>query len=94
VAKYSAFNGSRIKHGIFADVDPRAVQSIDVQEAVNKLNFSELVVLIKELEGYRGTEIANLFRDVTGRGSKQRVNKIKQNIKKKFLSCAKVGQHE
>tara|TARA_Y100000310_G_scaffold274171_2_gene289976 strand:- start:2028 stop:2300 length:273 start_codon:yes stop_codon:yes gene_type:complete len=83
---------SRIDKSVFSDIDTLDVQSIDVERACGDLNFMELVVLIKDMEGYSGVEIADLFRDVTGRGSKQRVNAIRRNIRKKFLARSGRGE--
>jgi hypothetical protein len=60
-------------------------EQLDFEEAFDKMNFYDLVVLKKTLEGYSGTEIARLFKNVTGKGSKQYVNTVKKRIQKKFM---------
>jgi len=72
-------------------LDPEA---IDMEEAIDKLCFTDLVVLKKTLEGYSGTEIARLFKSITGKGSKQYVYTVKKRIQKKFMECAKCEDSE
>lgn len=89
--EHSAFDGARIMYGVYKDVPPSVIAKIDVQEAIQNLGFFELVVLMKELEGYRGNEIAN-YLESQGAGntcSKQRVTAIKRKIRKKFLDTVK-----
>jgi len=97
VKGHSAFDGARIGSSIFADVDPRSVQSIDVEEALDSLTWLEIIVLMKEMEGYRGNEIADYIRKAmpdypNNTYSKQRVNAIKRSIRKKFLRCSRLEE--
>jgi len=64
-------------------------EQIDFEEALSRMCFTDLVVLKKTLEGYSGTEIARLFKDVAGKGSKQYVNTVKKRIQKKFMESEK-----
>ncbi len=52
-------------------------ENIDFEKAFDKMCFTDLVVLKKTLDGYSGTEIAELFKSITGKGSKQYINTVK-----------------
>jgi len=64
-------------------------EDVDFEEAMDKMCFTDLVVMKKTLEGYSGTEIARLFKEVGGKGSKQYINTVKKRIQRKFLECQK-----
>jgi len=64
-------------------------EDVDFEQAIGNMCFTDLVVLKKTLEGYSGTEIANLFKSVTGKGSKQYVYRVKKRIQKKFMESQK-----